>query len=247
MADVLNLVPKKEIFEGIMNRTINEIPIDATPWWIKRLIDKDTNSFKDFRIVRLSCGSSEKFDFLIDEFDLRDNQIIVKLLFDDGGSEEEFDEELLRKNLEEDERIINDITENAQKSTFQIEVKDTRPLRDRVNEIIAEFVSRKNVFVVPTETVTIRTNGQIVGTNKSLVVDKDLDMTFDLRSVDFVLYKNTTDDDFINYFKNTLERYYRGNYVFICMRRSGWTKWASGEDALNVKIDCKKSYLIGRR
>ena len=56
-----------------------------------------------------------------------------------------------------------------------------------------------------------------------------------------------TDDEFVNYFKRTLEKYYRGNYVFICLKKSGWKKWGSGEDSLLLRIASRKTYLVGRR
>ena len=86
-----------------------------------------------------------------------------------------------------------------------------------------------------------------MGTTKKLLVDRDLDTTIDLIKVETVLYKDMTDDDFIKQFNSKLSKCLCGNYVFLCLNKSGWTKWASGENAYVLKIAARKKYLIGKR
>ena len=65
MANILNLALKKEVFENLKNNVSNEILIDKSNWWRKRLMDLDTGRFKDFDTARVSCGSANKVDYAI--------------------------------------------------------------------------------------------------------------------------------------------------------------------------------------
>ena len=90
MANVLNLALKKDVFEGIMTKTTNEIPIKKNDWWKKRLMDLDTGRFKYFDIAIVSSGSSEKFEYVIDHIEDRGkNYVVVVVLPETDGYEEE--------------------------------------------------------------------------------------------------------------------------------------------------------------
>ena len=89
MANVLNLALKKDVFEGIMAKTTNEIPIKKNDWWKKRLMDLDTGRFKYFDIAIVSSGSSEKFEYVIDHIEDRGkNYVVVVVLPETDGYEE---------------------------------------------------------------------------------------------------------------------------------------------------------------
>ena len=90
MANVLNLALKKDVFEGIMAKTTNEIPIKKNDWWKKRLMDLDTGRFKYFDIAIVSSGSSEKFEYVIDHIEDRGkNYVVVVVLPEIDELEEE--------------------------------------------------------------------------------------------------------------------------------------------------------------
>ena len=90
MANVLNLALKKDVFEGIMTKTTNEIPIKKNDWWKKRLMDLDTGRFKYFDIASVSSGSSEKFEYVIDHIEDRGkNYVVVVVLPEIDELEEE--------------------------------------------------------------------------------------------------------------------------------------------------------------
>lgn len=90
MANVLNLALKKDVFEGIMAKTTNEIPIKKNDWWKKRLMDLDTGRFKYFDIASVSSGSSEKFEYVIDHIEDRGkNYVVVVVLPETDGYEED--------------------------------------------------------------------------------------------------------------------------------------------------------------
>ena len=90
MANVLNLALKKDVFEGIMAKTTNEIPIKKNDWWKKRLMDLDTGRFKYFDIAIVSSGSSEKFEYVIDHIEDRGkNYVVVVVLPETDGYKED--------------------------------------------------------------------------------------------------------------------------------------------------------------
>ena len=90
MANVLNLALKKDVFEGIMAKTTNEIPIKKNDWWKKRLMDLDTGRFKYFDIAIVSSGSSDKFEYVIDHIEDRGkNYVVVVVLPETDGYKED--------------------------------------------------------------------------------------------------------------------------------------------------------------
>lgn len=95
--EILNLALKKDIFEGLLNGTLNEIPIKKSNWWKKRLIDENTGRFKNFMVVAATSGSSDKVYFEIKYIELRENNFIigVKLInMDEGDSDSDIDTNL---------------------------------------------------------------------------------------------------------------------------------------------------------
>lgn len=77
MENILNLALKKEVFEGLQNGTTNEIIIDGSRWWKKRLMDLDTGKFKDFSIACVSSGSSDKIEYEIENIEQRGRDFVV--------------------------------------------------------------------------------------------------------------------------------------------------------------------------
>ena len=103
MLNVLNLALKKDVFEGLQNGTTNEILIDGSRWWKKRLMNLDTGRFKDFDVACVSSGSSDKVQYPIDKIEMRNGDFIItvindygvesKSFNDDGDSDSDIDEE----------------------------------------------------------------------------------------------------------------------------------------------------------
>ena len=95
--EILNLALKKEIFEGLLDGSLNEIPIKKSNWWKKRLMDENTGRFKNFMVVAATSGSSDKVYFEIRYIELRGNNFIigVKLInMDEGDSDSGIDTNL---------------------------------------------------------------------------------------------------------------------------------------------------------
>ena len=105
--EILNLALKKEIFEGLLDGSLNEIPIKKSNWWKKRLMDENTGRFKDFMVVAATSGSSDKVYFEIKYIELREDNFIigVKLInMDEGDSDGDID-----TNLDNGEVIAPDV------------------------------------------------------------------------------------------------------------------------------------------
>lgn len=98
MGNVLNLALKKEVFESLQNGTTNEIFIDGSRWWKKRLMDLDTGKFKDFTTACVSSGSSDKVEYEIKLIEQRGQDFVIIVdvgeqpCVDNGDSELEDDE-----------------------------------------------------------------------------------------------------------------------------------------------------------
>ena len=80
MAEILNMALKKDVFEGLQNGTTNQIIIEKTNWWKKRLMDIDTGRFKPFEILVASCGSADKIEYAIEKIELVDENFIITVL-----------------------------------------------------------------------------------------------------------------------------------------------------------------------
>lgn len=102
MANVLNLALKKDVFEGIMAKTTNEIPIKKNDWWKKRLMDLDTGRFKYFDVASVSSGSSDKFEYVIDHIEDRGKNYVVVVVLPETNEPEEDEQEDVNVELEED-------------------------------------------------------------------------------------------------------------------------------------------------
>ncbi len=77
MENILNLALKKDVFNELKNGTTNEILIEKTNWWKKRLMDLDTGRFKKFDIACVTSGSSNKSNYDIENISLRDNSFVI--------------------------------------------------------------------------------------------------------------------------------------------------------------------------
>lgn len=150
MANVLNLALKKDVFEGIMAKTTNEIPIKKNDWWKKRLMDLDTGRFKYFDVASVSSGSSDKFEYVIDHIEDRGKNYVVVVVLPETNEPEE----------EEQENVNIDLVETVDlgdsDSDFEGEVIEPETIEPEVLEPVTV-----NPVVVDTvgNVTTARTKG----------------------------------------------------------------------------------------
>lgn len=281
MADVLNLALKKDIFEGLKAGVANQIPIEKSPWWKKRLMDENTGRFKPFKQVIASCGSADKYLYDIEKIELNGDTFVITVVNPKMnpepsnpeiinpehitpvtvGEEEgyievqgkkttvedvaNFAEEMKKKPYEKPEiTVIDDQEVNEPEYETEEEVPEKKDVRQLVTKLINEFCESKNVFVVNTPKVTIRYNGQIVGTTRRLVVDRDSDVMFEFTKKIFVHHPGDPESRFMISIVNYLALLAKSNYVFFNKLQSGFTVNQFGDLIYTIVAVGKRKYLF---
>ena len=232
--EILNLALKKEIFEGLLDGSLNEIPIKKSNCWKKRLMDENTGRFKNFMVVAATSGSSDKVYFEIKYIELRDNNFIigVKLInMDEGDSDSDIDTnldngEVIAPNIinpeiiepvkinpvtiETDEsgnniaKMIVNVKENVGISQISQDITVTKEgnvkideysaLKQTVLSLFDVFCNLEGNFVVNMPYITIRNNGQLVGTKYRFHIEKDADIRVDYTKQEFVKYEDISEN-----------------------------------------------------
>lgn len=271
MADILNLALKKAVFESLILKTSNEIVIEKTNWWKKRLMDIDTGKFKDFKIARVSCGSADKIDLPIENIKLNGENFIIKVTLpvDEQENKEQEKEETIEVEqnttigdvIENLKNVLDNITgvpanylqkettkENKPKKEENVKQVEPKGFKEKTFELLEDFCKNKNVYTVNLKTVRIRENGQIVGEqNKYIGGVRDCEELFEFEKVDFVKLNWMTDDDFLKIITTKMKELLRGNIVFVQKARCGFSKVVSGEDMFTLKFVARKAYLFKRK
>ena len=286
MADVLNLALKKDIFEGLKAGVANQIPIDKSPWWKKRLMDENTGRFKPFKQVIASCGSADKDVYDIEKIELVNETFIITVvnnnkpkqevdytpqdapLGENNDVEPVYPEQInpevinpvtvetetkdgeeveitVKKPYERPEiTVIEDQEVNEPEYETEEEVPEKKDVRQLVTKLINEFCESKNVFVVNTPKVTIRYNGQIVGTTRRLVVDRDSDVMFEFTKKIFVHHPGDPESRFMISIVNYLALLAKSNYVFFNKLQSGFVENQFGDLIYTIVAVGKRKYLF---
>jgi len=269
MTNVLNLALKKEIFEGLVNRTNNEIPIEKSSWWRKRLMDIDTGVFKDFDVVKASCGSADKLDFPIKKIVEKEDNFIVIIDFVDVDTDDSDFDENVPNTLEDIQKVINEKFTETVKSEYvtpTITVTESKEnefvseihtkaryavckedgLKKRIVNFIDDFCKNNRVFAVSGPSVYIRKNGQIVGTNKCIKSNKDFDTIIPLHQERIIKYKNVSDDEFYDVISKKFNLLLTNNYFFIDKGSCQFTKLSTDEDVFTFRFATKRKYLFNQ-
>lgn len=264
--EILNLALKKEIFEGLLDGSLNEIPIKKSNWWKKRLMDENTGRFKNFMVVAATSGSSDKVYFEIKYIELRENNFIigVKLInMDEGDSDSDIDTnldngEIITPNVINPEviepvkinpvtietgntntKIIVNVKENVGISQISQDITATKEgnvkideysaLKQTVLSLFDVFCNLEGNFVVNMPYITIRNNGQLVGTKYKFHIESDADTRVDYTKQEFVKYEDISDELFVNTIASYMKKLMISNYVFINKNASGFKYGPNGE------------------
>ena len=285
--EILNLALKKEIFEGLLDGSLNEIPIKKNNWWKKRLMDENTGRFKDFMVVAATSGSSDKIYFEIRYIELRGNNFFigVKLInMDEGDSDSDIDTNLdngevitpdvinpeviepVKINpvtIETDEsgntiakQIVN-VKENVGISQMSQDITITKEGNARIDEYSAlkqtilalfdVFCNLEGNFVVNMPYITIRNNGQLVGTKYRFHIEKDADIRVDYTKQEFVKYEDISDELFANTIASYMKKLMISNYVFINKNASGFKYGPNGELIFVLYATGRRKYFFKSR
>ena len=275
--EILNLALKKEIFEGLLDGSLNEIPIKKSNWWKKRLMDENTGRFKNFMVVAATSGSSDKVYFEIKYIELRENNFIigVKLInMDEGDSDSDIDTnldngEVIAPNIINPEIIepvkINPVTietivnvkENVDISQISQDITDTKEgnvkideysaLKQTVLSLFDVFCNLEGNFVVNMPYITIRNNGQLVGTKYRFHIESDADIRVDYTKQEFVKYEDISDELFVNTIASYMKKLMISNYVFINKNASGFKYGPNGELIFVLYATGRRRYFFKSR
>ena len=282
--EILNLALKKEIFEGLLDGSLNEIPIKKSNWWKKRLMDENTGRFKNFMVVAATSGSSDKVYFEIKYIELRDNNFIigVKLInMDEGDSDSDIDTnldngEVIEPNvinpeviepvkinpvtIETDEsgntiaKMIVNVKENVGISQISQDITVTKEgnvkideysaLKQTVLSLFDVFCNLEGNFVVNMPYITIRNNGQLVGTKYRFHIESDADIRIDYTKQEFVKHEDISDELFTNTIASYMKKLMISNYVFINKNASGFKYGPNGELIFVLYATGRRKYFF---
>ena len=285
--EILNLALKKEIFEGLLDGSLNEIPIKKSNWWKKRLMDENTGRFKNFMVVAATSGSSDKVYFEIKYIELRENNFIigVKLInMDEGDSDSDIDTnldngEVVAPNIinpeviepvkinpitiETDEsgntiaKMIVNVKENVGISQISQDIAVTKEgnvkideysaLKQTVRSLFDVFCNLEGNFVVNMPYITIRNNGQLVGTKYRFHIESDADIRVDYTKQEFVKHEDISDELFVNTIASYMKKLMISNYVFINKNASGFKYGPNGELIFVLYATGRRKYFFKSR
>ena len=282
--EILNLALKKEIFEGLLDGSLNEIPIKKSNWWKKRLMDENTGRFKDFMVVAATSGSSDKVYFEIKYIEMRENNFIigVKLInMDEGDSDSDVDTnldngEVIKPNVINPEviepvkinpvtietgntntKIIVNVKENVGISQISQDITVTKEGNVKIDEystlkqtilaLFDVFCNLEGNFVVNMPYITIRNNGQLVGTKYRFHIESDADTRVDYTKQEFVKYEDISDELFINIIASYMKKLMISNYVFINKNASGFKYGPNGELIFVLYATGRRKYFFKSR
>ena len=285
--EILNLALKKEIFEGLLDGSLNEIPIKKSNWWKKRLMDENTGRFKNFMVVAATSGSSDKVYFEIKYIELRDNNFIigVKLIdMDEGDSDGDIDTNLDNGEviapdvinpeiiepakinpviIETDEngdditKLIVNVKENVGISQISQDITVTKEgnvkideysaLKQTVLSLFDVFCNLEGNFVVNMPYITIRNNGQLVGTKYRFHIESDADTRIDYTKQEFVKHEDISDELFTNTIASYMKKLMISNYVFINKNASGFKYGPNGELIFVLYATGRRKYFFKSR
>ena len=282
--EILNLALKKEIFEGLLDGSLNEIPIKKSNWWKKRLMDENTGRFKNFMVVAATSGSSDKVYFEIKYIELRENNFIigVKLInMDEGDSDSDIDTnldngEVIKPNVINPEiiepvkinpvtietgntntKIIVNVKENVGISQISQDITVTKEgnvkideysaLKQTVLSLFDVFCNLEGNFVVNMPYITIRNNGQLVGTKYRFHIESDADIRVDYTKQEFVKHEDISDELFVNTIASYMKKLMISNYVFINKNASGFKYGPNGELIFVLYATGRRRYFFKSR
>ena len=282
--EILNLALKKEIFEGLLDGSLNEIPIKKSNWWKKRLMDENTGRFKNFMVVAATSGSSDKVYFEIKYIEMRENNFIigVKLInMDEGDSDSDVDTnldngEVIKPNVINPEviepvkinpvtietgntntKIIVNVKENVGISQISQDITATKEgnvkideystLKQTVLSLFDVFCNLEGNFVVNMPYITIRNNGQLVGTKYRFHIESDADIRVDYTKQEFVKHEDISDELFMNTIASYMKKLMISNYVFINKNASGFKYGPNGELIFVLYATGRRKYFFKSR
>ena len=154
-------------------------------------------------------------------------------------------------------KMIVNVKENVGISQMSQDITITKEGNVRIDEYSAlkqtiltlfdVFCNLEGNFVVNMPYITIRNNGQLVGTKYRFHIEKDADIRVDYTKQEFVKYEDVSDELFVNTIASYMKKLMISNYVFINKNASGFKYGPNGELIFVLYATGRRKYFFKSR
>lgn len=271
MANIFKTTLKKDVISDIENNNLREIRFPITKFWATRLaevydLDEKIFEFKIFDSLELSSPSNKETNSEIYVFDfiktfVDGEEFVIEFASNDDVKQSIVIENNIQENIKEDdiEKIIdveNDgVVENDGESDCELEyIDDDVPFVDisdvfaavmdwfNGESILDNFYKNDSVFATNASQIIIMRNGKVLGLNKSLPVNNDVEIRVEFNMNKKIYFDETLD---INAFEEeilkTLSELKKNNFVFVWKRYTGIFMNDNGQIYFGIKYSTRKS------
>ena len=141
-------------------------------------------------------------------------------------------------------QISQDITATKEGN---VKIDEYSALKQTVLSLFDVFCNLEGNFVVNMPYITIRNNGQLVGTKYRFHIESDADTRVDYTKQEFVKYEDISDELFINIIASYMKKLMISNYVFINKNASGFKYGPNGELIFVLDATGRRRYFFKSR
>lgn len=270
MANIFKTTLKKDVISDIENNNLREIRFPITKFWATRLsevynLDEKTFKFKIFDSLEFSSPSNKETNSEIYVFDfiktfVDGEEFVIEFASNDDVKQSIVIENNIQENIKEDdiEKIIdveNDVDEIDGESDYELEdIDDDIPFVDisdvfaavidwfNGKNILDNFYKNDSVFATNARQIIIMPNGKVLGLNKSLPVNNDVEIRVEFNMNKKIYFDENLDiDAFEEEIYKTLSELKRNNFVFVWKRHTGIFMNDNGQIYFGIKYSTRKS------
>ena len=144
------------------------------------------------------------------------------------------------KNLRQKEHIT--VTKEG-----NVKIDEYSALKQTVLSLFDVFCNLEGNFVVNMPYITIRNNGQLVGTKYRFHIENDADIRVDYTKQEFVKHEDISDELFVNTIASYMKKLMISNYVFINKNASGFKYGPNGELIFVLYATGRRKYFFKSR
>lgn len=209
--ETLKIRIRKEIYTDLLSGKTNELSVKLTQTLIKNISSKENATVEDLE----DENNVKKFDNLHLLCMLTSDSMTVgikSMKISNGNLNVVIEKEVENKVEEKKEEV------KKEKSVVKKEKKKSS-ISERINKVLDNFCNNKNVFIVGTPRVIVKTNGVLFGLKKRLPINNDVEVHIDIEKQKFFFTYDMTEDMFIKEFENFLNKMVIGNFVFIWRKK----------------------------
>ena len=269
MANIFKTTLKKDVISDIENNNLREIRFPITKFWATRLsevynLDEKTFEFKTFDSLELSSPSNKETNSEIYVFDfiktfVDGEEFVIEFASNDKKQSIEI-ENIIQEDIEEEniDKIIdieNDVDEIDGESDYELEdIDDDIPFVDisdvfaavmdwfNGENILDNFYKNDSVFATNARQIIIMPNGKVLGLNKSLPVNNDVEIRVEFNMNKKIYFDENLDiDAFEEEIFKTLSELKKNNFVFVWKRYTGIFMNDNGQIYFGIKYSTRKS------